>query len=303
MREFALEWMPDAWKDIDRSRDWLLELADRFKPSVVHLNSYASANALWNAPVISVAHSCVVSWWHAVHDCAPGGEWQEYSIRVRQGLAAAAAVVAPSRFMAEAVITHYGVNPEKTHVIPNFTAGNIPRSRPKQPFVLAAGRMWDHAKNLTLLETIADKLYWPLMIAGNELMADSSRAIQLGRLTHQDLLGRMSDAAIFAHPALYEPFGLAVLEAAKVRCCLVLADIPSLRELWDGAAHFIDPRDAEGWSREINRLIGDTEERERLAALALARANKYTAALALPMYIDIYEHAVSGQRTPSGAAA
>ena len=39
--------------------------------------------------------------------------------------------------------------------------------------------------------------------------------------------------------ALYEPFGLAVLEAAQAGCALVLSDIPTFRELWDGAALFV----------------------------------------------------------------
>ena len=44
------------------------------------------------------------------------------------------------------------------------------------------------------------------------------------------------EAAIFARPARYEPFGLAILEAAQAGCALVLGDIPSLRELWADAA-------------------------------------------------------------------
>jgi glycosyltransferase involved in cell wall biosynthesis len=48
---------------------------------------------------------------------------------------------------------------------------------------------------------------------------------------------------VFAAPARYEPFGLAILEAARAGCSRVLGDIPSLRELWDGAARFVDPGD------------------------------------------------------------
>ena len=50
-------------------------------------------------------------------------------------------------------------------------------------------------------------------------------------------------AAIYALPARYEPFRLEVLEAAAPGCALVLGDIASLRELWDGAALFVAPDD------------------------------------------------------------
>ncbi len=46
-------------------------------------------------------------------------------------------------------------------------------------------------------------------------------------------------ATVFASMARYEPFGLAVLEAAQAGMRLVLSDIPTFRELWDGAAIFV----------------------------------------------------------------
>lgn len=43
---------------------------------------------------------------------------------------------------------------------------------------------------------------------------------------------------IYVHPALCEPFGLAVVEAAQAGCALVLSEIAPLRENWEGAALF-----------------------------------------------------------------
>ena len=58
---------------------------------------------------------------------------------------------------------------------------------------------------------------------------------------------------IFAAPALYEPFGLTVLEAAAAGCALVLGDIASLRENWEGAAIFLPPADASAWQAALTR--------------------------------------------------
>jgi glycosyltransferase involved in cell wall biosynthesis len=100
-------------------------------------------------------------------------------------------------------------------------------------------------------------------------------------------MAQMNRAAIFAHPALYEPFGLCVLEAARARCCLVLSDIPSLRELWDGAAVFIDPRNPDAWISEINRLSRDLDLIESLALRAQSHSLKYSAT-SIDEYFDIY---------------
>ena len=67
---YALEWMNEPWQDVDDAGDWLLGIARDFRPDVVHLNGYAHAALDWPAPVIVVAHSCVLSWWSAVKNCA-----------------------------------------------------------------------------------------------------------------------------------------------------------------------------------------------------------------------------------------
>src|SRR5207248_1112890 len=81
---------------------------------------------------------------------------------------------------------------------------------------------------------------------------------------------------VFASAALYEPFGLAVLEAASAGCALVLSDIPTFRELWEGAATFVDPMDAEGFACAIEDLIGDTAFRVERGSKARATARRYT---------------------------
>ncbi len=117
----------------------------------------------------------------------------------------------------------------------------------------------------------------------------------LGALPHSELMSQMARASIFAHPALYEPFGLGVLEAARAKCCLLLSDIPSLRELWDGAALFADPRDPEQWLFELNLLSNDFEKRESLAAAAFAHAARYSADKTLDSYRLTYQSLVGSK--------
>ena len=121
----------------------------------------------------------------------------------------------------------------------------------KEPFVLAAGRLWDEAKNIEALRAaLRREIAWPVCVAGDTRHPDG-RAVaapwtsrMLGRAAdRRDLAGWLRAAAIYALPARYEPFGLVRLEAALSGCALVLGDIPSLREVWGDAALFVAPDD------------------------------------------------------------
>lgn len=273
--DFPLEWMDNPWLGVDESSKWLLQLQADYRADLVHLNGYSHAALPWNVPVITVAHSCVFSWWRAVHATAPGLAWSEYKARVARGLNAASAIVAPTEAMAASLSREYGTPLEKIKTVPNFSSAE-PATRPqKEPLILSAGRIWDAAKNLEPLLHLAPRLHWNLRIAN-------------GKLPHSELLNEMGRASIFAHPSLYEPFGLAVLEAARSSCCLVLSDIPSLRELWDGAAVFIDPRDEREWVTRLNALAKDELQRDEFGRLAFARSRRYDAASSLREYRMLY---------------
>ncbi len=298
---YALEWMPDAWRDVESAGEWLLDLASSFGASVVHLNGYCHGNLPWGKPAVIAAHSCVFSWWSAVHGCAPGEEWSEYKRRVKEGLLGADVAICPSQYMGTVMADEYGVTSEKIRVIHNFSRAARFEAKEKQEFFLAAGRMWDQAKNLALLERIAPELKWQIRVAGSGGDPEDSNAAAksvrfLGVLAHPELLSEMERASIFVHPALYEPFGLSVLEAARRRCCLVLSDIPSLRELWTDAAIFINPRNPERWISELNRLAAQPLEREAMAQLAFSRAGKFRADSAVATYREVYSSLLNARK-------
>ena len=65
-------------------------------------------------------------------------------------------------------------------------------------------------------------------------------------------------------------------EAARVARPLVLADIPTFRELWDGAALFFPARDPGALADAANRLAEDPALRRRLGQAAQIRARRFT---------------------------
>ena len=90
-------------------------------------------------------------------------------------------------------------------------------------------------------------------------------------------------------PARYELFGLSVLEAAQAGCALVLGDIESLRETWDGAALFVSPDDPDALAFTLQRLIADDTLRERSMARAQRRAAHFTPRAMADAYIEAYD--------------
>jgi glycogen(starch) synthase len=320
-RPFRLEWMDDPWGDVAAAGRWLLALEDRERPDVVHTCEYAHGALPFRAPKLVAAHSCVLSWFEAVRGVPAPPEWDRYRAVVRAGLRGADAVVAPSAWMARAVVRHHGpVAPP--HVVPNGRdAGRFPPRR-KRPIVLGAGRVWDEAKNAAALVRVAPRIPWPVLIAGDArptatatstatatatatptaTATSTASATFLGRLPEEDLARWLGEAAIFAHPARYEPFGLAVLEAALAGCALVLGDIESLRENWDGAAEFVPPGDDAALAAALAALARDAARREALAARARARALPLGPARMAEGMLAVYR-ALAGRRAAGGLHA
>jgi glycogen synthase len=90
------------------------------------------------------------------------------------------------------------------------------------------------------------------------------------------------------HPAVYEPFGLAPLEAALAGAALVLSDIPSLREVWNDAAIYVPPRDPSALADAVNSLIRQPQRRAACADAARHRAACYTAQRMARSYYGVY---------------
>lgn len=290
---FALEWMDDPWASVDASGEWLRRLEKELTPDIIHLNGYAHAALDFAAPTVVVAHSSVTTWWRAVLGEEAPERYAEYRRRVGNGLARAARVVAPTRAMLEALASHDGFCGEAS-VIPNGAephSGSIPV---KEPFCLAAGRLWDRAKNLALIAQAAPTLPWPVRVAGDLASAGAPPQVEfLGQLPRDELVSWMKRAAIFLHPARYEPFGLAPLEAAYAGCALVLGDIDSLHEVWGEAAEYVHPDDTEGLASTLRRLTSDAERLGELGMLARGRAAKYGAERMAQAYLNLYRELVS----------
>jgi glycosyltransferase involved in cell wall biosynthesis len=95
-----------------------------------------------------------------------------------------------------------------------------------------------------------------------------------GYTCEQDLAARYAAADVAVFLSEYEGFGLPALEAASRGLPLVVADRPSLSEVFAGAALFVDPQDAEAVAGAVFRLLADDELRRDLVSRGLALARR-----------------------------
>ncbi len=299
---YKLEWMQDPWSDVRAAGEWLLNLEGRLRPDVVHLNGYVHADLPWKSPKLVVAHSCLFSWWRAVRQGEPPAEWAEYKTLVQRGLRAAALVVAPTRAMLKTLDENYprSIN-GKSMAIPNgLDAGSFTPAL-KQKFVLAAGRLWDEAKNVETLIGIGWQLPWAVCLAGEKQNVNGGDEVSLkencyalGKLPRETLRHWYARASIYVLPARYEPFGLTVLEAALSGCALVLGSIASLKETWEDAAIFVDPQDRGALKNSLDELIKNEAYRARLGRAARERALSFSSTRMAEQYLNAYSDLIAG---------
>ncbi len=293
----------------------------------LHSPALAAFRAL-PVPVLAACHSCVATWWSAVKGGAPLPPDLAWRARLTaRGYAAAAALIAPSHAFAEATRAIHQLS-TAPHVVLNGRAmpvdgkldgggrtafsGRVSEppilpSRRRRPSpssskgvetddaaILTAGRLWDEGKDIRTLDRAAGRLADVEVAAAGSTTGPNGQGVilqhvsPLGRLSGAELSGRLANRPIFVSSSVYEPFGLAVLEAAQAGCPLVLSDIATFRELWDGAALFFPPGDDDGLAAHLNALVADTSQLTAMGEEARIRAGRYTASAMAAATLKLY---------------
>lgn len=274
-----LDWMADDPRALAPVPGAIAQAARRARADIVQVNVPSQAAGLPDdLPVVAVHHSCVSTWFRAVRGTGLPEGWAWQHALTRAGLARAEAIVTPTVAHGRAVTAAYGML--RVRVVPNGTnaeEGDLPGGA----YAAAAGRWWDEGKGGATLDAAAATTLWPVVMAG-ALRAPGggswapSHAVAAGSLPHAAAAALIRNAGIFVAPSHYEPFGLAVAEAARAARPLVLSDIQVFRELWSDAALYVPAGDADALSAAINRLAADPDLRRRLGQKAQARSRRFT---------------------------
>lgn len=301
--EFTLEWMQNGAGCYADSREFLLGCIAAYSPDIVHCNQFCYGALPVEIPKLVVAHSDVLSWWQACRGTEPDeSQWlSDYRQIVSEGLRGADCIIAPTKWMREQVLRHYGVHAPSL-VIPNGRTIEPHPETTKTLRAVTAGRLWDEAKNVRILDAVDCEI--PICVVGeagfdgadvSSLTNDSVKL--LSPMNERDLLDLLRESAIYIVTSRYEPFGLAPVEAALCGCAIVANDIPSLREVWADAAIYFAQNDPGSLSSALNKLASNPRQLQEFANTALARARQeYSSSRMVEQYLATYQQAVAQAR-------
>lgn len=141
-------------------------------------------------------------------------------------------------------------------------------------------------KNLPFLINIAEKTYFPLVVAGHkgkdfkgleEKIKNLKNSVYfLDFVPSDDLIALFKLAKIFVFPSLYEGFGMPPLEAMASGTPVISSNSSSMPEAIGDAGKLIYPTDENAWIKEIKNLWENEELRKELSIKGIEQAKKFS---------------------------
>lgn len=205
---------------------------------------------LWNVPAdrIDVVHLGVSGFPPADFE----GTWEKT-------LAARLPELAGVRF----VLSPYNLEPRK-NLAALLTAFRAVRDRfPDVKLVLFGKAAWS-AEREAMYDARVAQLSLPPAI------------VRTGFVTDVELAALYRAAEVFAFPALYEGFGLPLVEAMACGGCVLGRNASAMAEVVGDAGLLVETQDPAALAAGLTRLLGDDAERARLRAAGRLRAAAFT---------------------------
>jgi glycogen synthase len=292
-----LEWMQSNSGCYKQTEAVLVREIASFGPDLLHFNQFCPAALSTSLPKLVVAHSDVLSWHCAVHGCTPApSPWlQTYQQLVQIGLDGADFLAAPTQWMLGALQQGFSVSCPRAVLANGSALAPSAAPAPRKLQAVTVGRLWDPGKNVRMLADVRSQV--PMLVAGEvQLEAapfEAPHLALLGALEEQRLRALFRESAIYIATSLYEPFGLAPLEAALAGCALVLHDLASLREVWADAALYFDT--AAELGQLLDTLAADPQQLHALAQRAGQRARLFTQDAMVSSYRALYAQLTRGE--------
>jgi glycosyltransferase involved in cell wall biosynthesis len=238
---------------------------------------------------------------------------------VPRSVARADRVLADSASTRKDLIAHFGMAPEKVHVLYSGVGARFhPEKEPgegerlwdkygiESPYILSVGTLQPRKNYVRLIKAFASLQLaglpltnLQLAIAGGrgwlyeDILAEAQRhgdrVRVLGFVDDADLPALLRSAALFAFPSLYEGFGIPLLEAMACGVPVVCSNASSLPEVAGDAALMVDPLDVDGLMQAMAHVLNGADLRREMVAKGLAQAERFTWEKAARQLLDSFE--------------
>lgn len=116
----------------------------------------------------------------------------------------------------------------------------------------------------------------------------------LVRPERADLIALYSMADLFVFPSWFEGFGIPILEAMACGAPVIASDRYAIPEVVGDAGLIVDAEDDGGLAAAMARVLGSSDEAERLRSAGFARAAQFTWERTAAATLAAYERALTG---------
>ena len=250
-------------------------------------------------------------------DWYPRSETWSYRRSLRLALDRATRVVVPSRYTAERLTVVLDVPRGLIEVVPLGVNGAFAGSRSTREitascsrfgleperFVVSVGAVSARKNVITLVRAVAQlhQPSAPLVLIGAdghgaaEVEAEiarlngASRVIRTGYLSDVEAAALVQGAAVLAHPAIAEGFGMVPLEAMAAGTPVIAGRVSSIPEVVGDAAVLVDePTEPAAWAAALSEVMESSERRRELVARGHRQARSFSWARTAERMLGIY---------------
>jgi len=290
----------------------------RERLDLVHIPHYV-VPALLPGPVVATVHDVIQLFYPPIK--RPQLALLYLRAMVGSALRRARRVITVSRTSRSDLISLFGADPERLHVVPNGVDERLAQRPPPEeldalkqryglrpPLVMTVANDKPH-KNLDLvlrafaLARRRHRVPGQLVFVGGldsenrfarraERLGLSDRVRFLGRVPQTDLDALYHVSAVLLHVALYEGFGLPVLEAMRAGLPVVTSNLGAMLELGEGAARLVNPLDVDEVAAAMERVLVDDPLRLRMIEAGRKRADRMTVGRMLDGTMAVYRRAM-----------
>jgi len=195
----------------------------------------------------------------------------------------------PQRGELEALRERYGLKPPLI-----LTVGNDKPHKNADVVLRAFHRAVRHRKLPGQLVMVGGILPGAPLSTRAQRMGLGERVRVLGRVPWRELACLYHLSSAMVHVALYEGFGLPILEAMCAGLPVVTSNLGAMRELGEGAALLVNPLSVQEVAEAMEKVLIDDPLRRRMVEAGRRRAASMTWESTVEATVAVYHEAMGG---------